>query len=252
MTYEHEKKGIKVVSLNISKEKGTIKTPVNEFNINERGVSGDAHAGHWHRQVSLLAKESIVKIGTKHNRVFKDGEFAENITTEGIELINVSLLDRFKIGDILLEVTKKGKKCHSGCEIFKEVGDCIMPKEGIFCRVLNTGEVKKGDSIEYRKKILRIKIITLSDRASAGVYEDKSGPIIMQSVADFFNKTSWHTSIETNILPDNPEKLKDEIVNSVDKKTEIISTNGGIGIVPYNITPDGVEPLCDKLIPGIM
>ena len=252
MTYEHGKKGIKVVSLNISKEKGTIKIPVNDFKIDERGVIGDAHAGHWHRQVSLLAKESILKIGIKHNRIFKNGEFAENVTTEGIELINISLLDRFKIRDILLEVTQKGKKCHSGCEIFKEVGDCIMPKEGIFCRVLSTGEVKKGDTIEYLKKLLKIKIITLSDRASTGEYKDKSGPIIKQLVADFFNSTSWHISIETNILPDNPEKLKDEILKSVDKKTDIIITSGGTGIGPKDFTPYVVGPLCDKFIPGIM
>ena len=141
---------IKVISVNISTEKGTIKTPVPEIILNEKGVEGDAHAGDWHRQVSLLAKESIEKWGGQAGRKVNWGEFAENITTEGITLYETNPGDRFVIGDVELEVTQIGKKCHGkGCAIFKEVGNCVMPKEGIFAKVIKFGKVKAGDEIFY-------------------------------------------------------------------------------------------------------
>lgn len=144
---------IKVVSVNISKEKGTIKTPVPEILLTDKGVEGDAHAGDWHRQVSLLALESVKKWGTQAGREVAYGEFAENITTEGIILYETNPGDRLIIGDTELEVTQIGKKCHgSGCAIFREVGNCVMPKEGIFAKVISTGKVKSGDKIIYQKK----------------------------------------------------------------------------------------------------
>jgi MOSC domain-containing protein YiiM len=144
---------IKVISVNISIKKGTIKTPVPKIILNEKGVEGDAHAGDWHRQVSLLAKESIEKWAKQAGRTVGWGEFAENITTEGITLYETKPGDRFIIGDVELEVTQIGKKCHgTGCAIFKEVGNCVMPKEGIFAKVIKHGEVKAGDRIEFVPK----------------------------------------------------------------------------------------------------
>lgn len=144
---------IKVVSVNISREKGTIKTPVPEMFITENGVAGDAHAGDWHRQVSLLGIESVKKWGEQAGREVAFGEFAENITTEGIVLYETSPGDQLLIGDAELEVTQIGKKCHgSGCAIFREIGNCVMPKEGIFAKVISTGKVKAGDEIIYQKK----------------------------------------------------------------------------------------------------
>ncbi len=143
----------KVISVNISREKGTIKEPVPQIVLNEKGVEGDAHAGDWHRQVSLLAKESIEKWGNQAGRKVNWGEFAENITTEGIILHETEPGDRLIIGDVELEVTQIGKKCHGkGCAIFKEIGNCVMPKEGIFARVLRNGEVKAGDDLKYFPK----------------------------------------------------------------------------------------------------
>ena len=141
---------IKVISVNISREKGTIKEPVPEILLNEKGVEGDAHAGDWHRQVSLLARESIEKWGALAGRTVNWGEFAENITTEGITLYETNPGDRLIIGDTELEVTQIGKKCHgTGCAIFREVGNCVMPKEGIFARVIRYGTVKPGDEVKY-------------------------------------------------------------------------------------------------------
>ncbi|HOI87973.1 MAG TPA: MOSC domain-containing protein, partial [Lentimicrobium sp.] len=170
---------IKVISVNISEKKGTIKVPVKEINLTSTGVEGDAHSGRWHRQVSLLGTESFRKFEKLAGRPLKYGEFAENITTEGIILHETHALDRFVIGDALLEVTQIGKKCHGdSCAIYREVGNCVMPKEGIFCRVLKPGKVKAGDAVVYQPKEFRIKVITLSDRAAAGEYEDRSGPRI--------------------------------------------------------------------------
>jgi molybdopterin adenylyltransferase len=144
---------INVVSVNISLEKGTVKTPVSLIEITEKGVLGDAHAGDWRRQVSLLGIESIEKWSVSAGRKVGYGEFAENITTHGITLYETNPGDRLIIGDAELEITQIGKKCHGdGCSIFREVGNCVMPKEGVFAKVIKTGIVKSGDVIIYRKK----------------------------------------------------------------------------------------------------
>jgi MOSC domain-containing protein YiiM len=144
---------IKVVSVNISTAKGTIKTPVAFITLNSKGVEGDAHAGEWHRQVSLLARESIDKWSHQAGREVGWGKFAENITTQGIILYHAKPGDRLLIGATELEVTQIGKKCHgTGCTIFKEVGNCVMPKEGIFARVLRAGSIRAGDEIKYLPK----------------------------------------------------------------------------------------------------
>lgn len=123
----------KVISVNISENKGTGKHPVEKITVTEAGVMGDAHAGDWHRQVSLLAMESIEKFSKEAKRKIAFGEFAENITTKGIELPRCHIFDRFRIGETELELTQIGKECHgTACAIFKEVGNCVMPREGIF------------------------------------------------------------------------------------------------------------------------
>lgn len=144
---------IKVVSVNISEKKGTIKLPVKEISLNKLGVENDAHSGNWHRQVSMLALESITKFSLHANRSIKNGEFAENITTCGIILHECKVFDRFIIGETELELTQIGKECHGNtCSIFKEVGNCVMPKEGIFCKVIKGGIIKPDDLIIHVPK----------------------------------------------------------------------------------------------------
>ena len=137
----------KVISLNISEKKGVKKTPVNSVEVKvEHGIVGDAHSGNWHRQISLLANESIDNMRVKLKEL-KSGDFAENITTEGIELKTLKVGTQMKIGNTLHEVTQIGKECHSKCQIFHAVGDCVMPKEGIFTKVLEGGKINVGDEI---------------------------------------------------------------------------------------------------------
>jgi len=138
----------KVISVNISSEKGVRKVNVvQSCLVPEFGLKDDAHAGKWHRQVSLLAMESIdkmVRLGLKVG----PGDFAENITTQGLDLLKLPLGTKFRIGgNSLLEVTQIGKVCHTRCAIYYQAGDCVMPKEGIFARVLEGGEIKVGDEI---------------------------------------------------------------------------------------------------------
>jgi len=138
-----------VTGINISKEKGVVKEPIAEGEfIEEHGLKGDAHAGKWHRQVSLLGQESIDKMTAMGVEGLSSGQFAENLTTSGIILYELPVGTRLKIGETLHEVTQIGKECHKGCAIKKKVGHCIMPAEGIFTRVLKSGMIRVGDSVK--------------------------------------------------------------------------------------------------------
>ncbi len=139
----------RIKAISVSTKKGTQKTNVSEAELKvDCGIVGDAHAGQWHRQISLLAFESIEKMIAMGAKV-SPGNFAENITTEGIDLLALSMGSKLRLGDsVELEITQFGKKCHSHCEIFHQVGDCIMPREGIFGKVVAPGHIKVGDAIE--------------------------------------------------------------------------------------------------------
>ncbi len=140
----------RVIAVNISKVKGVIKETIPEGYFQEdHGLVGDAHAGKWHRQVSLLAQESIDKMTNIGIEGLCSGKFAENITTEGLILHELPIGTKLKIGDTIQEVSQIGKECHSGCAIKVQVGQCIMPKEGVFTRVLKSGNIKSGDSIFF-------------------------------------------------------------------------------------------------------
>lgn len=136
-----------VVAVCISERKGTQKHEVPEIQLKiDHGIAGDAHGGNWHRQVSLLAQESVEKM----KAVFPDipvGAFAENILTEGLTLYTLPVGTRLRVGEVLLEVTQIGKECHAHCAIRQQVGDCVMPREGIFTIVLEEGTIRAGDTI---------------------------------------------------------------------------------------------------------
>jgi len=137
----------KILATCISEHKGERKTPVDSVELRpEHGIVGDAHAGDWHRQVSLLAQESIAKMQALGLDVDK-GDFAETLTTEGIDLVNLPVGSRIKVGASLLEITQIGKECHNKCAIYYQAGDCVMPKEGVFARVIEGGVLKPGDEI---------------------------------------------------------------------------------------------------------
>ena len=138
----------RVIAVCVSKHKGTVKTPVDAAELTvEHGISGDAHAGPWHRQLSLLALESIQKMKDRGLEV-EPGSFAENVTTEGLDLVSLPIGTRLQIGDdAVVEITQIGKECHTRCAIYYKAGDCVMPKEGVFARVLEGGPIHSGDRI---------------------------------------------------------------------------------------------------------
>jgi MOSC domain-containing protein YiiM len=142
----------RIKAISISKNRGTQKYNVPAAQLKAGfGIEGDAHAGDWHRQVSLLAEESIDKMRAKGAAV-TEGDFAENITTEGIDLQSLTIGSKLRLGpEAEVEITQFGKQCHSGCIIFQQIGDCIMPREGVFAKVTKPGQIKPGDTIEKLK-----------------------------------------------------------------------------------------------------
>ena len=151
----------KIIALSVSKKKGIPKTNVERVTLIENyGMKGDAHAGKWHRQISMLAIESIEKMHAKGLNV-RPGAFAENITTEFIDIPNLHVGDVIKINDVELEITQIGKECHSKCAIYYQAGDCVMPREGVFARVLKGGRIKAGDKIKIDRmqKLIQVEAV---------------------------------------------------------------------------------------------
>ena len=139
----------KVMAVNISEKRGTQKVNIHTVKLIENyGLENDAHAGNWHRQVSLLSYEKIEEFKAKGAPV-QDGAFGENLIVQGFDFKTLPVGTRLKCNDVILEITQIGKKCHNGCEIFKVMGDCIMPREGVFARVIHGGVISQGDEMEY-------------------------------------------------------------------------------------------------------
>ena len=151
-----ENAGAAVVAVCISEVKGVIKTPVEEIFVKiDHGVVSDAHAGDWHRQVSLLADESVDKLRDKIPDLAA-GVFAENILTRGLCLYEQPVGTKLRVGGALLEITQIGKECHSACAIRQQTGDCVMPREGVFAKVLEEGSIKPGDTVSVESRECRV------------------------------------------------------------------------------------------------
>lgn len=241
----------RVVAVCISERKGTQKTEVPSIKlVPEWGIEGDAHAGKWHRQVSLLALEKIEAFREKGADV-DFGAFGENIIVEGFDLRKLPVGTRFRIGDALLELTQIGKECHTHCAIYHQVGDCIMPREGVFTIVLEGGEVKAGDTVEMIEadpsRPFTAAWITLSDKGAAGEREDKSGPLIGEIL-----KENGYNVVEGVLIPDEPEMLKRQLMRLADQRqVNVIFTTGGTGFSQRDRTPEATEEVCDRMTPGI-
>lgn len=230
----------------LSREKGVAKKAQDEGGllIAGHGLKGDAHAGPWHRQVSLLAQESVAKMMAKGLKL-SPGDFGENLTTEGIELTTLPIGTRLRVGqEALLEVTQIGKKCHHGCAIYQQVGDCIMPREGIFTQVLIGGKVKPGDTIVIEPGY-RLAIITASDKGAAGEREDQSAEVLKDLTASLGSVVAYR------LLPDDQAAISRELVRLADEcAVDIIFTTGGTGLSPRDVTPEATLAVVDRLAPG--
>ena len=242
----------------ISKKRGTAKYPVKTAKIvKDWGIEGDAHGGKWHRQISLLAMEKIKAFREKGAEI-DPGAFGENLIVEGFELRELPVDSEIRIGNsVKLKVTQIGKECHSHCDIYKRMGDCIMPREGIFAEVLEEGVIKVNDTVEVilplKERPYSVAVITLSDKAFAGEREDLSGPVIEKMLEESKEKYNIEFDIkETILLPDGVEGLKKQMIRLADQRqVDLILTTGGTGFASRDMTPEATVAVCDRMANGI-
>ena len=240
-----------ILAICISDRKGTQQYRIPEGTFEENhGIEGDAHAGKWHRQVSLLSAEKIEAFREKGVQV-EYGAFGENLVVEGCDLRSLPVGTRFAIGDVLLEMTQIGKECHDHCAIYNVTGDCIMPREGVFAKVLHGGKVREGDELDVKlpapDRPFTAAVITLSDRAFRKEREDRSGPVIRNMLCE-----NGYDVVEMILLPDGEALLKRNLIRLADQRqVNVIFTTGGTGFGPRDLTPEATCAVCHRMAPGI-
>lgn len=206
------------------------------------GIEGDAHAGDWHRQVSLLSYEKVQAFNARGAAV-ADGAFGENLLVDGFDFARLPAGTWLGCGDVLLEITQIGKQCHHGCEIFQRMGDCIMPREGVFARVLRGGEIAVGDEMHL---VYKVGIITASDKGAAGAREDRSGPAIAARLPDDYRVVC------TEIVPDDRAQLAEAMRRMCDEQgCNLVLTTGGTGFSPRDVTPEATRDIVERETPGL-
>lgn len=242
-----------LASVNVSRNKGSAKLPVPSVEVDLRGMVGDAHAGPWDRQISMIGLENLAAMAADVGETLGPGELAENLTTQGLDLERIALLDRIRVGHVELLVTQIGKSCHGdGCSVYRRVGRCVMPKHGIFCRVVSPGTMSRGDTAVLEERPFRVRIVTLSDRAARGEYADLSGPSVQELVEEGLAARRWHLVCERVVLPDDAGELELALRSACEEGVDVVFTTGGTGVGPRDVSPDVVTAVCDRLVPGIM
>ena len=240
-----------VKAICISEVRGVQKHPVEKASFTpEWGIVGDAHGGNWHRQVSLLGDEKIQAFRAKGAQV-DYGAFGENLVVEGFDFRNLPVGTLLRCGSVLLEMTQIGKECHSHCEIYKVMGDCIMPREGVFARVLEGGEIKVGDQMQLEVRTtprpFQAAVITLSDKGAAGQRTDESGPAIVKRL-----EAQGYQVVETLLLADEQAVLQKQLIRLCDQRQlDLILTTGGTGFSPRDVTPEATMAVAQRPAPGI-
>ncbi len=234
----------KVRAVCISEKRGTQKKNIESaVFVEDWGIQGDAHAGKWHRQVSLLSQETIEAFKARGAEI-TDGAFGENLVVSGYDFTKFPVGTRFACKDVVLELTQIGKECHHGCEIFQKMGECIMPTNGVFARVLHGGMIQTGNEFHVQ---YRVAVITLSDTASKGEREDVSGQII----ADIVTKAGYEV-VFRKIIPDDGEELTKLLCELADTdKADLILTTGGTGFSQRDNTPEATMQAIERETPGI-
>jgi len=241
----------RVVAICVSDTRGTQKHPVPaaEF-VADWGIQTDAHAGKWHRQVSLLSADQISAFNGRGAGV-AFGAFGENLVVEGFDFRSLPVGTLLRSGDVLLEMTQIGKDCHSHCEIYRRMGDCIMPREGVFARVLEPGTIREGDSMEIVDRATprpwQAAVITLSDKGARGEREDESGPAIAKRL-----KANGYEVVEQILIADEAQSLQRHLIRLADQRQlDLILTTGGTGFGPRDVTPEATLAVAERSAPGI-
>lgn len=248
-----------VLAVCLSRAKGTGKERAQVVTLRQDwGIEGDAHAGHWHRQVSLLSAEEIARFNERGAGV-QYGDFGENVVVSGIDLRALPVGTRLVFSESaegeetspVLEISQIGKDCHSHCAIHERVGDCIMPREGVFAVVRRGGVLRPGAAVRVvaadPARPFTAAVITLSDRAFSGEYEDRSGPLVRETL-----EKNGYEVLETLVLPDGRAMLEANLRRLADQRqVSLILTTGGTGFSERDVTPEATEAVCERRVPGI-
>ena len=245
-----DKAGI-VRAICISERRGVEKHTVPSAHFIEGyGIEGDAHAGNWHRQVSLLSYDRVKEFNERGADV-EDGAFGENLVVEGLDFRNLPVGTKLTAGNVVLRMTQIGKECHTHCAIYQRMGECIMPRQGVFAEVIQSGTIQQGNAmtVELPKKDrpFTAAVITMSDKGARGERKDESGPKAKQML-----EKAGYEVVETLILPDEPERLKRELIRLADgRQVELILTSGGTGFSRRDCTPEATMEVAERNAPGI-
>lgn len=243
-------KGV-IKALCISEARGTAKHTVPAVRcLAGHGLEGDAHAGSWHRQVSLLSDEQVQAFNAAGGAV-QPGDFGENILAAGIDFSALPVGTLLKAGEVVLKLTQIGKECHNHCQIFQRVGDCIMPREGVFAIVEQGGELRPGmvmtAQLPAADAPLRAAVMTLSDKGAAGQRQDTSGPRAAELLA-----AAGYEIVEQVLLPDAQQQIEQELKRLADsRQVDLIITTGGTGFSLRDVTPEATLAVATRLAPGI-
>ena len=241
----------KVIAVCTSEKRGTEKSNVHQAKFIENfGIENDAHAGNWHRQVSLLSYDRVLEFNRKGGNA-APGAFGENLLVEGIDFGCLPVGTVLRCNNVVLKITQIGKECHSHCAIYKRVGDCIMPREGVFARVIHGGTISVGDTITVtlppEDAPITAAVVTLSDRCSRGERTDTSGPAAVEILSD-----AGYEIIETVLIPDEQHLIEKELIRLSDQRqVNLIVTTGGTGFSERDRTPEATMAVATRNAPGI-
>lgn len=243
----------KLEAICTSLRRGIPKTSVSSAQLRRNhGIEGDAHAGPGHRQVSLLAHEQIEAFKMSGQIELRAGAFADNLVVSAIDLGSLGLGSRVRVGtDAILTITQLGKPCHQRCAIYDKTGDCLMPRAGLFARVLAGGAVAVGDAVAIEQVVERSRfqavVLTLSDRCAAGTAQDTAGP----AVADLLRESLPAHIYTTEILPDGRAGLAERLRHYADGHgIDLVLAVGGTGPAPRDETPEAIRDVVERLTPG--
>jgi len=241
----------KLLHVCISAKKGIAKHEIPSANIVVgHGMEADAHAGDWHRQVSLLAHVDIEFMRAK-GLTLKPGAFGENLVIAGLDTDDLGVGSQLRVGPVLLELTQIGKVCHTRCAIYYTTGDCIMPRTGLFARVLEGGTLHPGMPVQVVRMVprsmIQAAVITVSDRCSEGKTIDTAGPAVAEMLHNVLHAhIAW-----TLTVPDEVDVIASALTDFCDRRVDLIITAGGTGIATRDVTPEATRKVIDRELPGL-
>lgn len=244
----------RIAALCISDAKGEVKRPVDRATfVANHGIEGDAHAGSWHRQVSLLAAEAVDEEIRPALPDVQAGDFAENLLLIGVDIDALGLGSRLRLGsDVELVITQIGKVCHTGCAIAQATGDCVMPRRGVFARVVCGGTAAAGDPADVLdvvpRETFQAVVLTLSDRCARGEATDTAGPTVARLLSDALGAHVY----TTEVLPDDAATIQERLCHYADGHSiDLVLAVGGTGFAPRDVTPEATRAVVQRLTPGL-